>query len=154
MSLPFANELASVGSQDNLNNQPTITKLERGYYHRKACWFCEKQQGLMKMKRLMTLREVCDYVRCSETTVRRWIAEARHGAGTFPLPVQERKGGRLLFDPQALAHWANARPATPQQTPPLGSSKREQPDKKRRLELARVALERHQTVSQKGGRND
>ena len=103
------------------------------------------------MKPLWTFREACDYVRCSEATVRRWIAASRRGAGTFPLPVQERKGGRLLFDPHAIARWVEDRQATPQTAKPIGSPKQEQQDKKRRLELARTALERHRTITTKKG---
>lgn len=106
------------------------------------------------MEKFWTLREVCIFVRCSESTARRWIAESRCGVGTFPIPIQQKKGGKLLFDPQALVRWVEAQQATPQPAVnPVHSPKREQQDKKRRLELARAALERHRTTTNKKGNN-
>ena len=107
------------------------------------------------MEKFLTLREVCNFVRCSEPTARRWIAESRRGIGTFPIPIQQKKGGKLLFDPQALVRWVEAQQATPQPTAnnPVRSPKREQQNKKRRLELARAVLERHRTTTNKKGEN-
>ena len=99
------------------------------------------------MEQLWTLREVCVYMRCSEPTIRRWLAESRRGAGTFPLPVQEKKGGKLLFDPQALSRWVEDRQAMPKQANPVRASKQEK-DKNRRLKLAHTALERHRKPKQ------
>ena len=81
------------------------------------------------MEPLWTLRQVCDYLKLSECSVRRRIAEARRGVSTFPLPVQGKKREKLLFDPIALRRWVEAQQVTPQPTIPINPVTRKQQDK-------------------------
>ena len=53
------------------------------------------------------IEDVASYMRCSHSTVRRRIAEARAGNSTFPLPIHgEHKRG--LWRKEDIENWSEA----------------------------------------------
>jgi len=97
-------------------------------------------------RRLLTRKEVCAVLGIHYSTLNRMM-----NASEFISSVNGRKR-KLLFDPDAVEAWIKARqqPVTPAV---IGPKPPQEMDRKRRLELAYAALEKHKP-SKKGGRND
>jgi transposase len=57
------------------------------------------------MQALLTIKDLQDFFRVSEPTIRRWLSEARKGEGNFPKPVNGFKR-KLLFRPADVERWA------------------------------------------------
>ena len=101
------------------------------------------------MNRLLTRKELCKLLGIHYSTLNRMM-----NAGDFISSVNGRKK-KLLFDPDAVEAWIKARqqPVIPAVIGPKPAKQGQEKDRKRRLELAYVALEKHKP-SKKGGRND
>ena len=55
---------------------------------------------------LLNINEVASLLRCSRSTIYRWMAETRKGNSTFPLPITgKRKRG--LWHKEDIEAWSN-----------------------------------------------
>jgi predicted DNA-binding transcriptional regulator AlpA len=59
------------------------------------------------MKPLLTILDLVNLLRVSESTLRRWIAESRRGLNSFPKPVNGFKR-KLLWHPVDIELWMTA----------------------------------------------
>ena len=92
------------------------------------------------MRRLLTQGEVCELLRCSYSTLCRMM-----NAG-YLVPSINGRGRKLLFDPDAIEAWIQARQQTvipAVSSPPPTKQKQPDKDRKRRLQAARETLEKH-----------
>ena len=92
------------------------------------------------MKRLLTQGEVCELIRCSYSTLCRMMNENR-----FVTPVNGR-GRKLIFCSDAVGNWIKARQQQAESTvssPFPSKQKKQDKERKRRLEAAHIALEKH-----------
>jgi len=94
--------------------------------------------------KILLIDEVAILLRVTVSTIRRWSSERRKGRGNFPLPISPL-GYKCRWresDIMRFIESQSAPPITPTVTSPA-KQRQQETDKKRRLEAARVSLERH-----------
>jgi len=101
------------------------------------------------MKKLLTMRETCELLRISYSTLHRWL-----NARAVPMPVNGRgRGKRMLWSEESLLAWVNRHSEQPAPAPPSVSSQthrnRETKSFQERQRLAAETLQRHRLARSK-----
>jgi predicted DNA-binding transcriptional regulator AlpA len=66
------------------------------------------------MQHFLKIHEVAELLRCSVPTIRRWLADTRHGKSRFPLPIT-KPSERALWRADDILNYTENQPVSPKQ---------------------------------------